>query len=171
MSRIITNCTWDDKWAANHFILEKRYHWTCWGTLASFSTNVQCFLQLILSYLMALLKKKKQKTKNKTFIWFSSSFLNCDQTVPQFGKLPYKVAEGLKVNFTVHLNGSWKQNISIHVHLLSYLLPENSWLPQKMHLFLGSLFYVISPLRCLLNQMDVIHCFTPQSLFLQHAGD
>lgn len=48
-----------------------------------------------------------------------------------------------KVNFPAYLNGSWKQNISIDVHLLSYLLPENSWPLQ------GIFIYRKLVLRCL----------------------
>ena len=38
--------------------------------------------------------KKKKLNLHLIFLFF----LNCDQTVPQFGKLPYKIVEGLKLS-------------------------------------------------------------------------
>ena len=143
----------------------KRDHWACWGTLASFSTNIQCFLQLILSYLMALLKKKKLNL-HLIFLFF----LNCDQTVPQFGKLPYKIVEGLKLSSS----SKWIMKTEyFNTCSFDFLFATRKFMTatKKKYLFLGSLFYVIAPLCCLLNQMDVIHCFIPQRLSLQHTGD
>lgn len=71
----------------------------------------------------------------QTFIWSSHSSLNLGQTCPHLGQLPSQGLEGLKVNFPAYLNGSRKQNISIDVHLLSYSLPENSWLLQEIFIY------------------------------------
>lgn len=49
--------------------------------------------------------------------------------------------------------------------LISYHIIHGCY---KKYLFIESLFYVISPLACLLNQMNVIHCL---KLSLQHTGD
>lgn len=111
-------------------------------------------------------------SKCPTFICSLCSLLNPDQTVSQSGTLPSRVLEGLKVNFPACLGGSWKQNISIDVHLLSYLLPENSWLLQEIFIY-RKLVLCDSPHTHprLLNQMGVIHRVAPPSLAQLHPGD
>lgn len=97
-------------------------------------------------------------------------FLNCDQTVPRFGKLPYKIVEGLKLSSS----SKWIMKTEyFNTCSFDFLFATRKFMTatKKKYLFLGSLFYVIAPLCCLLNQMDVIHCFIPQRLSLQHTGD
>ena len=97
-------------------------------------------------------------------------FLNCDQTVPQFGKLPYKIVEGLKLSSS----SKWIMKTEyFNTCSFDFLFATRKFMTatKKKYLFLGSLFYVMAPLCCLLNQMDVIHCFIPQRLSLQHTGD
>lgn len=107
--------------------------------------------------------------KCQTFIWSCHSFLNSDQTFPQFGKLPSQVLEGLKVNFPACLHGSWKQNISIDVHLLSYLLPENSWLLQEIFIYRKLVLCASPPPLSIKSNACNSSCDSPEPA-LPHTG-
>lgn len=89
-------------------------------------------------------------TQNTKPLFGLPVLLNSDQTIPQFGELSWKFLAGSKVNFPACLNGSWKQDISIDVHLLSYALPENLWLLQEVFIY---------------RKLDLYHCH-PSSIKL-----